>query len=401
MSDEGNFEYLKRLVLKQQSTIDGLEVKVSAALKQAEAAENYSRQDCLIFRGQLNVRPNLSLREEISRLIHFHTGVQFPSWCINTAHWLGNGHSIIVRFNNKAVREEIYRNRVPKDPQKRGLFIHESLTQSKMDLVKRCSRLRSESKVSTYYTQGGNVFVKRSRDTPSILVTPAMTDAEIMLKLENQPASYRAAAAQKARSQSEATTSAQQQTQGQTVQGQGNTRNTGTEPPTQTREREVTENNTQSVEDKPNQVETPQGDTKKGGAREKQGGRGQRDNSDPVTTAANSLLKPQPHTEPTPPTRQPDGPNKTRGACNSSEGSSQQPGMSGTVNKSRATEHEPQEPCETDNSSDSDSVQPPQTKTPVGQTTPVEGQQKEATAPSTSHSKQTPRKSNRKRKQNK
>lgn len=189
MSDENSLEYLKNLVLEQQSLINGLENKVSFALRQAEAAENYSRQDCLIFRGQLNVRPNFSLRDEMMRLIYFHTGIQFPSWCINTAHWLSNGSSIIVRFNNKAVREEIYRNRVPKDSQKRGLFIHESLTQTKMELVKRCSRLRTEGKVSTYYTQGGNVFVKKSRDTPGIMVQPMMSDAEIMKKT-GQPASH-------------------------------------------------------------------------------------------------------------------------------------------------------------------------------------------------------------------
>ena len=74
MSEEYNVDQLRKLVLEQQSVINALEKKVGAALKQAEAAENYSRQDCLIFRGQLNVRPNISLRDEMCRLIHHHTG---------------------------------------------------------------------------------------------------------------------------------------------------------------------------------------------------------------------------------------------------------------------------------------------------------------------------------------
>ena len=231
MSEEYNVDQLRKLVLEQQSVINALEKKVGAALKQAEAAENYSRQDCLIFRGQLNVRPNISLRDEMCRLIHHHTGVQFPPWCVNTAHWLGNGHSIIVRFNNRVVREEIYRNRVRKDPHRRGLFIHESLTESKMELVRRCSKLRTEGKASSY-TQGGNVFVKRSRDSPPVLLSPAMTDDEILAKLANQPSSYRAAAARPAQSHPDAgSTTAKQQAQPQQDfgnQGQGHTQNSET-----------------------------------------------------------------------------------------------------------------------------------------------------------------------------
>ena len=195
MSDEISISVLKQLVLDQKSQIDDLNKKVSAALKQAEAAENYSRQDCFIFRGKLDVRPNHSLRDEMMRLIHYHTGVQFPAWCINVAHWLGGGKSVIIRFNNKAVREQIYRNRVPKDQSKRGLFIHESLTPTKMELVSRCSALRRDGKISTYYTQGGSVFVKKSRERPSIMITPEMSDAEIMVRLERQPASFSQAAA--------------------------------------------------------------------------------------------------------------------------------------------------------------------------------------------------------------
>ena len=93
--------------------------------------------------------PNHSFQDEVMRPIEFHTGVRFPSWCMNSAHWLGGGHSIIVRFNNKEVRNLVYRNRVPKEVEKRGLFIHESLTSSKMALVARCAALRNRRDIST------------------------------------------------------------------------------------------------------------------------------------------------------------------------------------------------------------------------------------------------------------
>lgn len=191
MSDQNSLDYLKKLVEEQQVRILSLEKKVSAAQTQAEAAENYTRQDCLIFRGKLNIRSGYSLRDEMMRLIDFHTGVQFPNWCMNTAHWLKYGKSVIIRFNNKAVRESIYRNRVPQDDAKRGLFIHESLTDSKMKLVGRCSQLRKDGRISTYFTQGGNVHVKKSKHGPSLKVTPDMTNDAILDELAKMPETYR------------------------------------------------------------------------------------------------------------------------------------------------------------------------------------------------------------------
>ena len=193
MSDSLSLSDLQRLLNEQQQKINFLEKRVKTAERQAEAAEQYSRQDCLILRGKLNIRSNQSFRAEVMRLIEFHTGVSFPGWCLNTTHWLGGGKSIIVRFNNKAVRDEVYRNRVPKEEGKRGLFIHESLTASKMSLVARCAALRNNGQISTYYTQGGHVLVKKSRNSPSMLITPDMTDDNIIRKVNQQPNTYREA----------------------------------------------------------------------------------------------------------------------------------------------------------------------------------------------------------------
>ena len=163
MSDSLNLRQLQQIITEQQQKIENLESRITLAERQVEAAEQYSRQDCLILRGKLNIRPNRSIRDEVMHLLEFHTGIRFPSWCINTAHWLGGGKSIIVRFNNKAVRDEVYRNRVPKEVEKRGLFIHESLTASKMALVARCAALRNQGHIATYYTQSGNVLIKKKQ----------------------------------------------------------------------------------------------------------------------------------------------------------------------------------------------------------------------------------------------
>ena len=85
-------------------------------------------------------------------------------------HWLGNGHGVIVLFNNKAIREHIYWNRVHKDHERRGLFIHESLTPARMECRCRYSKLHTDGKISTYYTQGGSVFIKGSRGRLSVIM---------------------------------------------------------------------------------------------------------------------------------------------------------------------------------------------------------------------------------------
>ena len=194
MSEFLTTTHLKALITEQEEKIKHLEKRVAAAERQAEAAEQYSRLDCLILRGRLDIRPNRNLRDEVMRLIAFHTGVQFPSWCLNTVHWLGGGNSLIVRFNNKQVRDDVYKNRVPKEAEKRGLFIHESLTPSKMALVAKCAVMRKQGTITTYYTQGGNVMVKRQKDTPSMMLSPGMSERDILEMLHNQPTSYKDAA---------------------------------------------------------------------------------------------------------------------------------------------------------------------------------------------------------------
>ena len=58
MSDEISVDALRDLIQRQQSRIDDLEKRMKQAEKQVEAAEQYSRQDCLILRGKLDIRPN-------------------------------------------------------------------------------------------------------------------------------------------------------------------------------------------------------------------------------------------------------------------------------------------------------------------------------------------------------
>ena len=197
MSDQCSNDDLRELLKNQQERIEILEKRVCAAEKQVEAAELYSRQDCLILRGKISVRPNCSLRDEVTKLLQYHTGVQFPPWCLNTVHWLGRGDSIIVRFNNKGVREAIYRNRVPKDANKRGLFIHESLTSTKVQTVSKCAKLRREGKIVTYYTQSGHVYVKKTKESVSLLLPDHLSEQEIMDMLAKQPTSYRGAVLQR------------------------------------------------------------------------------------------------------------------------------------------------------------------------------------------------------------
>lgn len=191
MSDFNDIGELKRLLEVQNAKILELQNKVSTALKLAEDAEGYSRLDCLILRGRLNLRSNVDFRSEVRRLIQYHTGVHTEPWHINTVHWLKYEDSLIIRFNNKEIRNRIYQNRVPKDKNKRGMFIHECLTSSKAKLIGRVAKMRKNNLVHSYWTQNGQVFVKGGKDLPPILLLPEWSDEDIQQKLASQPNSYK------------------------------------------------------------------------------------------------------------------------------------------------------------------------------------------------------------------
>lgn len=194
MSDEVSVAELKRMLFEQKATIENLEKKVIQAQRQADAAEQYTRQDCLILRGKLDIRPNHSFREEVIKIIEFHTGIKVPMWCLNTAHWISKNKSIIVRFNDKEIRDSIYRNRIAKTDDKKGLFIHESLTSSRMKVMKHCISLRKDKQIGSYYTHNGNIYVKKNKDAVPIPVTPDMNQDDIIHALRMQPDSFREAA---------------------------------------------------------------------------------------------------------------------------------------------------------------------------------------------------------------
>lgn len=190
MSDNCDILALKKIVDEQRAQIIELEKRVNAATKLADDAENYSRQDCLILRGALEVRPGVSLRVEVTRLIWNHTGVQIEPWCLNTVHWLNFGKSLIIRFNNKEVRNKIYSNRIPKDRMRRGLYIHECLSNSKVKLVEKCVTLKRNREIQSYWTQNGQVFVKSEKDLPPILLVSEWSIEDIRAKIASQPKAY-------------------------------------------------------------------------------------------------------------------------------------------------------------------------------------------------------------------
>ena len=190
MSDKCDIDVLKGIVDEQRAQILNLEKKVNEAMRLAEDAENYSRQDCLILRGAVNVRQGVNLRSEVARLVQFHTGVKVEPWCINTVHWLKFGKSLIIRFNNKEVRNLIYSNRVPRDQTKRVLYIHESLTRSRVALVEMCVTMKKSREIHSYWTQNGQVYLKSEKDLPPIFVMPEWTLEEIRSKIAAQPRAY-------------------------------------------------------------------------------------------------------------------------------------------------------------------------------------------------------------------
>lgn len=201
MSDQMTIQELREIVAVQQAKIQELEVQVKHAFRLAEQAETYSRQDCLILRGTKKaplaskLRSGMPLRVEVARLLWEHTRVELQPWSINTAHWLKFESSIIVRFNNKELRNMIYSRRIPREREQRGsLIIHECLSKAKSELVDRLVGLKAKKIVHSYWTQNGHVYVKGSEKSPRMLVVPDWSDEQIKLRLANQPTTYSNAA---------------------------------------------------------------------------------------------------------------------------------------------------------------------------------------------------------------
>ena len=131
-----------------------------------EAQQMYSRKQTLLLTGQAveSQTRGENIRNYVLHLLKEHLGISdlVPN-DICACHRLRNPKVILVRFVSLDNAERVYRGRTK--PRKRGLLVFESLTSERLSTVSVLRELKQAGDlVQSYYTQGGNIFVRTSEN---------------------------------------------------------------------------------------------------------------------------------------------------------------------------------------------------------------------------------------------
>ena len=194
--------------LRKKQVEDGQKINVLVKLVDEQAIrldnlENYSRSDNLVIRGLPEAtfaeratastdtshdHPMAVSHQSVeSTLIDFcqnSLGVKLSSSDISVAHRIRSGpkdkvRPIIVRFTNRRSRDAVYRSRKLLGPDQK-IYISEQLTKNASNLFYEARQLRTQKRLSSAWTKGGQVFVKFTSD-------PAVRPTLVKTKLDLTP----------------------------------------------------------------------------------------------------------------------------------------------------------------------------------------------------------------------
>ena len=139
---------------------------------QEDRQEQQKRMTSLIFSGR--ALQGLTRREDAAHLIRSvvqrYMGHSLDSEQVRTMIRMRTG-KVLVEFVSAAPgsdRDLIFRNK--SKLRGSGLFIAESLTPRRQEMVKELLRLKKEGKISTVFTRAGDVMICRSRDSPPLRI---------------------------------------------------------------------------------------------------------------------------------------------------------------------------------------------------------------------------------------
>ena len=127
----------------------------------------YTRKQTILVTGEAVKEPvkGEDVRRTVIQLFSEYLGVEgLQPHHICACHRMKNPKVILVRFASLDDTERVYRARTR--PKKRGLLIFESLTSERLSVIHDLRDLKkeSDSKVLSYYTQTGKIFVRTSEN---------------------------------------------------------------------------------------------------------------------------------------------------------------------------------------------------------------------------------------------
>ena len=132
-----------------------------------ESQQMYTRKQTLLVTGEAVKEPvkGEDVRKTVIQLLTECLGIEgLQPHHICACHRMKNPKVILVRFASLDDTERVYRARTR--PKKRGLLIFESLTSERLSVIHDLRDLKkeSDSKVLSYYTQTGKIFVRTSEN---------------------------------------------------------------------------------------------------------------------------------------------------------------------------------------------------------------------------------------------
>ena len=150
------------LVAVEQSCSDLQEAqsKMSSAI---ELQAQYSRKNTLLLAGKAipGFQDGENTRMIVVTLLKEFLGLDIHPRAITACHRLRNKSIILVRFADLDERMSVYSQRL--SPKKRGLLIHESLTNERLAVIHTLQKLhkpRETSPFLSYYTSMGRIFIR-------------------------------------------------------------------------------------------------------------------------------------------------------------------------------------------------------------------------------------------------
>ena len=150
------------LVAIEQSCSDlqDKQKKMSSAI---ELQAQYSRKNTLLLAGKAipGFQDGENTRMMVVSLLKEYLGLDIHPRAITACHRLRNKSTILVRFADLDERMTVYSQRL--SPKKRGLLVHESLTNERLAVIHTLQKLhkpRETSPFLSYYTSMGRIFIR-------------------------------------------------------------------------------------------------------------------------------------------------------------------------------------------------------------------------------------------------
>lgn len=162
------------------SDLQESQAKLTSAI---ELQEQYSRKTTLLLSGRAipSFREDEHTRRVVVTLLKDFLGMEIHPRAITACHRLRSKSVILVRFADLDERMAVYRQRL--SPIKKGLLVHESLTNERLAVIKILQRLHKPKETSpfqSYYTSVGRIFIRLANVPKAIELSVGTTEKDIL-----------------------------------------------------------------------------------------------------------------------------------------------------------------------------------------------------------------------------